>query len=205
MRPHFLIYFSGPTPCPHCPGGGGWSRLRCPGSRPSISHSVSPSADPLLSTPPLVSICVLLSSRHCSACFVNVHVLSSETPHHINTLIIPLLCWGTERLKGYLTCDGTQHHLSHAWEILVLGPSTSTTAWHGLLLSPQLGASALVPSSRHCCDWALELLPPVFHRNTYQWLTSSWWCLVATSFSAAFELCRHFLLAAFSGCLLPSH
>ena len=90
------------TPSPYCPGRGGRSCLRCSGSRPSISPSVCFSSAPLLSMPPPVSICVLLSSRHCSTCFANIHVLNSKTPppsprHHINTLIIPLPYWGTER------------------------------------------------------------------------------------------------------------
>jgi len=68
------------TPSPYCPGRGGRSCLRRSGPRPSISPSVCFSSAPLLSMPPPVSICVLLSSRHCSTCFANIHVLNSKTP-----------------------------------------------------------------------------------------------------------------------------
>ena len=204
MRPHSLIYFSGPTPCPHCPGGGGWSCLRCPGYCPSISPSMCPSADPLLSTLPLVSICVLLSSRHCSACFVNVHVLSSETPHHINTLIIPLLCWGTERLR--VTWPGMEPNtiflmlgrfssLVHPLPPLPGVVSFSVHSWEPLYWFPP-PVIAVTECLSFCLQYFIETLLSVTNlllvvSGGHVFLCSIW------------TLC-HFLLAAFSGCLLPS-
>ena len=116
MRPRSLVYFSASTPSPYCPGGGGRSCLRCFGSRPSISPSMCFSLDPLLSMPPPVSICVLLSSRHCSTCFANIHVLNSKIPPSHKYPYYSSFILRHRDTKGSLTCDGTQHHFSHTRE-----------------------------------------------------------------------------------------